>query len=189
MIPHLIDALVVATLVVAGVTLWTLRTTFVARGDRHRAAAFAASEAVLFVSVIARVISDLSPISLIGYGAGVAIGTYIGSWIDARVKSSGALEYRVVADEGGPEIAAALMERGWPVTAMPAHGLYGAATVLFTVIDRSDQPKLVADLVGVAPEAFWTVEEIRGVRATQLPPRFHQVGDSARRAPMVEAPS
>lgn len=87
---QIVDVAVVTGLVVAGVALWTLRTTYIARGERHRAAVFGAAEAVLFVSVVARVVTDLGPVSLVGYGIGVAAGTYVGTWLDSKVRSGGA---------------------------------------------------------------------------------------------------
>lgn len=170
------DLALVALLAMVGVALWTLRTIYVSRGDRARATWFGSVEAMLFVAVISHVITPLNPARLIGYGIGVAAGTYAGSRLGNLIGGTGAIEVRTILQEGFEGVARDLMERGWPVTATQAFGVSGEVTVLVTVLERMHEARYLDDVTELAPHAFWTVEEIKGFGASELPDHYRQVG-------------
>ena len=65
-----------ALLAIASVGLWTLRVAVTARGRSGIAAVVAAVEAVVFAVAFTNVAANLdSPVRILGYAAGVAIGT------------------------------------------------------------------------------------------------------------------
>lgn len=164
------DVLVVAMLATGGVVLWTLRTVFVARGRRVLATLFSAVEAVSFVAVVSRVIMPLSVDRLVGYGAGVALGTYLGTWFGNVIGVSGALEIRVILTQDCDRVATTLRSIGWPVTTARASGAEGEVAVLVTILDRKDKDPFLDDVDRVAPDAFWTVEDIEDVRVVRRSP-------------------
>lgn len=169
MVGQLIDVAAVAFLAMLGVALWTLRTVYVARGDRVRATMFGAIEAMVFVSVVSKVITPLEPIRLVGYGLGVSAGTYVGSWLGNLIGGSGALEVRTIVPDDHERLGPTLRARGWPVTTTRASGISGCVAVLVTIVDRRDKDRYLRDVAELAPEAFWTVEEIADLRAVARP--------------------
>lgn len=79
------------------VGLWTLRVALSARGRRVAASVTASLEAVLFALAFARVLDALDdPLRVVGYAAGVAVGTFAGLTLEAGS------ERRRTTASGGP---------------------------------------------------------------------------------------
>jgi uncharacterized protein YebE (UPF0316 family) len=69
------------------VALWTLRVALAARGRRLVASGTASVEALLFVVAFGRVMDALDdPVRLVGYAAGVAMGTFVGLTLETRAE-------------------------------------------------------------------------------------------------------
>jgi Domain of unknown function (DUF5698) len=76
---HVGDALTLMMLSMFGVGLWTMRVTLAASRRKLLTSGVAAIEAVVFVVSFSRLATDLDrPARLVGYAAGVALGTMIG---------------------------------------------------------------------------------------------------------------
>lgn len=75
-----------ALLACGSVGLWTVRVALTQRDNRPLAALVAACEAVFYLLAVGRIVSDLAAVDrLVGYGIGVAAGTYLGMSIDRRL--------------------------------------------------------------------------------------------------------
>lgn len=79
-------ALGMALLACGSVGLWTVRVTLTQRDNRPLAALVAAVEAMFYLLAVGRIVADLTAIDrLLGYGIGVAAGTYLGMGLDRRL--------------------------------------------------------------------------------------------------------
>jgi uncharacterized protein YebE (UPF0316 family) len=172
----LLDTLQMAGLAVVSVSLWTLRVALTARGRKVAGAVTAGLEAVVFILVFSRAAADLARIELlVGYAAGVALGTLAGVALDERL-SAGQSEVRVVTEGHDLSHVRALHEDGWPVTWIPGRGPDGDVTVAFVATDDQRLPTLVKALTESAPHAFWTVERLKSARSGRVHPGWLQVG-------------
>ena len=170
-----VEAPMMAALAIASVGLWTLRVATAARGRKLAGALIAAVEALVFALTFSHLVTDLSsPDRLVGYGLGVAIGTVLGLVVNDRL-TPGYTELQLVASGHVPEIVEEFGARGWPVTWSTASGPSGAVTQVAVTVDDLAVSTLVADVVEVAPNAFWTLRSLRAVNATPLPEGFRQV--------------
>ncbi len=168
-------ALGMAVLAMTSVGLWTLRVALTARGRKLVGASVAAVEAVVFALAFTSLASNLdSPVRLIGYAAGVALGTLLGLAVNERLPA-GVSEVDIVVDGHDPPLTDSLRRLGWPVTAFPGEGPSGAVTVICLAVDQSRVPELTGTVRRLAPEAFWTVQELGQVHASALPAGFIQV--------------
>lgn len=76
------------SLAVLSVSLWTLRVAVTARGNRTAGSGIAMVEALTFVTVYSQVVNSTDgPVSLIVYGLGVGLGTYLGVSMDRRIRA------------------------------------------------------------------------------------------------------
>ena len=152
-------------LAIVSVGLWTLRVAVAARGRRGLSAIVAAVEAVVFALVFSSLVSDLSSWDrIVGYGAGVAVGTVVGLVVSDRLNPGGVV-VEVVVPGSGDELRQAFLARGWPATTIPAGGVHGDATLLFLVV-RTGHADEILDLVeAVAPGAFWTTRPATSVHS------------------------
>jgi uncharacterized protein YebE (UPF0316 family) len=159
----LVSGVVMATMALGSVGLWTLRVAFTAKGRKVLGAAAAAVEAVVFAVAFSSLAASLdAPIRVIGYALGVAVGTVLGLYLEERA-SPGKSEIQVVVHGDDPGLVERLRSRGWPATSFAAEGPRGSVTVAFLAVDDAQVPKVVHVLQQTVPEAFWAVQQLRGV--------------------------
>jgi uncharacterized protein YebE (UPF0316 family) len=76
----------IAALVLVDVSLWTFRVAVMNRGDKRLGAALGAIQAVVSVTAIGQVVTNLdNPLNIAGYAIGVGAGTYLGVLADERL--------------------------------------------------------------------------------------------------------
>ena len=156
-------------LAMTGVGLWTLRVALTARGRKLVGAGVAAIEAVVFALAFTSVASNLgSPVRLTGYAVGVALGTLLGLAVNERLPA-GASEVDIVVEGHDPPLTQRLRLLGWPVTTFPGDGPSGPVTIICVAVDQSRVRELTATLLRLAPEAFWTVQDLGPVHLSALP--------------------
>ena len=169
---QLASGVAMAALAMASVGLWTLRVALTARGRKLVGAGVAAVEAVVFALAFTSLASNLgSPVRLAGYATGVALGPLLGLAVNERLPA-GASEVDIVVDGHDPPLAETLRRLGWPVTAFPGDGPSGPVTVICLAVDQSRVPELTGTLLRLAPDAFWTVQDLGPVHASALPAGF-----------------
>jgi uncharacterized protein YebE (UPF0316 family) len=177
-----VDVAGLSLLACLSVSLWTLRVTIAAAGRKVAAAGVAGVESLMFVLAFGTVLSSLQdPVRIAAYAVGVAGGTLLGMVVDERLSNGRAL-VRLVVDGSGVEETTRLREHGWPATRAAADGVHGAVAILAVAVDERALGRLNHDLDQVAPDAFRTVERLRDVRTTALPPSMHQPHGHSPRA-------
>ena len=151
--------LLIAGLVLSEVGLWQWRMVIAARGQRGGAMALGALGAVLQITAISQVVTNPhDPLSVAAYAAGVGLGVLLGLVAGERI-TPGTLGVTIVTAAHG--VADELWARGWPATLQPGVGEDGPVHVLFLAINERHESRLRRDLARVAPDAFWSTEELR----------------------------
>lgn len=136
------------------VSLGTIRTILIIRGDRYIAAGIGFFEILVYVLALGRVINALEePLRLFLYCTGFATGVIVGSWVEERM----ALGYRglqVITSPENQEVVEALRARGFGVTTWYAEGLEGPKLVMNMLVRRS-QAREAEDMIrGIDENAF-----------------------------------
>lgn len=156
---HIVRPAIIAALVVAEVGLWQWRMVMTARGKRGSPMLLGAIGALLQITAISQVVSNVhDPLSIGAYAAGVGIGVLLGLFAGDRF-TPGTIGVTIITAK--PGVADALWERGWPATVQAGHSELGPVTVLSVAINRRQEGRLHRDVTHLAPEAFWTTEEVR----------------------------
>jgi uncharacterized protein YebE (UPF0316 family) len=151
--------LLIAGLVIAEVGLWQWRMIITTRGKRASAVLLGALGAVLQITAISQVVTNLQdPLSVGAYAAGVGIGVLLGLVAGDRL-TPGTIGVRIITTI--PEVAGGLWARGWPATVQSGHGENGPVHVLFVAINRRHEARLHRDVAHLAPQAFWSIEDLR----------------------------
>jgi uncharacterized protein YebE (UPF0316 family) len=167
--------LVILSLRVVDVSLDTMRVLSAVRGARWVAAGLGFFQALIWIVVVGNAIRYLDSVwHVIGYAAGFAAGTLAGISIENAL-AYGLATVRVVSRDGAVEIAAALRERGYGVTAFGGEGRDGRVEILNSVVQRQDLADVMRIVDRWDPGAFVTVEE----------PKLLRGGSVARRAGML----
>lgn len=160
----LLNALLIFVLRVANNAIGTVRLVSLARQQQLTTAILGFFEALIFAITMASVVTDLSNlVNLVAYCLGFSVGSFIGLKLEARFITT-YMTVNIVTAERGHDIAVALREHGFGVTEHSGEGLSGEVTMLRSVVNRRDVPRIL-DIVGkVHPNAFVSVEEARAVQ-------------------------
>lgn len=150
-------------LALLSVSPWTFRVSITARGLKLASAVMAAVEAVIYVLSFSQLITDIgSPGRVLGYGAGVAVGTALGLVLDDKT-SRGHTELHLVAHGDRADLVRYFSDLGYPATSAAATGPDGPVTMMWLTVSDA-KIRQVSDLVrDRAPEAFWTLRRLQDV--------------------------
>jgi uncharacterized protein YebE (UPF0316 family) len=167
---HALRPLLIAGLVTTEVGLWQWRMVIAARGNRPSAMLLGAIGAILQITAIGQVVTNLSdPLSIAAYAGGVGIGVLLGLIAGDRLTPG---KVSVTIATAVPGVADALWARGWPATMQSGHGEHGPISILSVAISRDDEGQLHRDVRELAPEASWRIEELRSSSPGFEPDRY-----------------
>jgi uncharacterized protein YebE (UPF0316 family) len=148
---------------ITDVSLGTVRTTMIIRGQRKWAALIGFVEITIWVVAISRVITNLDTVwNIFAYSGGFASGTLLGMWIEDKL-ALGYANLHIVSLAKGIEIAECLRRNGHGATLLEAEGKSGPVHLINVIITR----RQVADVIRLVNEidatSFVTVEDTRKV--------------------------
>jgi uncharacterized protein YebE (UPF0316 family) len=162
-------ALLIFVLRILDVSIGTLRVLYMVRSRRLVAAALGMLEAGVFIVAIASVFKHVdSPLSMLGYAAGFAVGTVVGITVERWI-ASGSILLRVISREKSAEILAAMREKSFGVTAVRGEGRDGPVLILFLVTKRKRAAQAMKLIDEMDSDAFVTVESVSEARGGYLP--------------------
>lgn len=155
--------IVIFCLRIVDVSLATLRMLMIMRGRKWIAPLIGFVEVLIWIFAVGTAIRYLhSPLHLIGYAGGFAMGNLAGLWLEEKM-ALGMAAVRVVSQNRGQDIAGALRGEGFGVTQLAGSGRNGQVEVLYAVLRRRDVPAALRQIEVRDPEAFITVEEPRAI--------------------------
>lgn len=161
---ELLIALAIFGLRVVNYAISTLRMVSIARNQRIASSIMATLEALIFAVVLANIVNDLENlVNLFAYCAGAAAGNYVGMALETRLIKGFAI-VNIFSSNTSQEIATALREAGYGVTATLGEGRDGAVLTLRSVINKREVNRLTKIVQKISPSAFIAVEEARSVQ-------------------------
>lgn len=145
---------------VLDVSLGTMRIVFVSRGLKYLAPVVGFFEVIIWLLAIRAIMQNLNNVvCYIAYGAGFAMGTFVGLYIEKRLAIGNSL-IRIITQKDSMELINHLRSKGYGVTNMEANGINGRVHVIYIIIKRCDFQD-VADIIRqYNPKAFFTVEDV-----------------------------
>jgi uncharacterized protein YebE (UPF0316 family) len=146
---------------VADMSLDTLRLLFMMRGRKVLAALIGATQAAIFILAVSQVLrGPLNFWTVLGYAGGFGAGVLLGMVAEERL-ALGYSMFRIYSAAHGKELTKALRAAGHAVTEFTGQGKDGNIALLTCAVSRKDGPALRALIVGLDPEAFVTIEEVK----------------------------
>jgi len=147
---------------IADQSFGTMRTISIFRGFKVLAAVFGFLEVLIWINVVAQVITNLDEWYLgVVYAAGFAAGSFVGMWIESRL-AIGHQMVRVIARRD-VDLANKLWELNYAVVEMDGRTKSGDVDILFVAEKRRDVPKLLRKIHELDPQAFFTIEDVKQV--------------------------
>ncbi|WP_158734619.1 DUF2179 domain-containing protein [Alteribacillus sp. YIM 98480] len=165
--------LIIFTINIVYVTLFTLRMIFTLKGQRYFAGTIGMTEIVVYVLGLGLVLDNLDNIlNLAAYAIGYGTGVVVGMKIEEKL-ALGYITVNVITKEYEPDIPNALRDKGYGVTNWVAYGREGerlmmqiltsrrSETDLYNIVKKLD-PK--AFIISHEPKAFFGGFWVKGVR-------------------------
>ncbi|MBO6584500.1 MAG: DUF2179 domain-containing protein [Gracilimonas sp.] len=146
---------------IADVSLGTLRITMVSRGYKWQSALLGFFEVLIWVIVVAQLLKNLNHwVNYVAYAAGFSAGTFIGLYIEDKMKV-GTVLIRIITLDKSDELIEALKEAGVAITSVDAKGGFNDVKVIFTVLKRKKLNKVYDIVKEIDPEAFFSTEDVK----------------------------
>ena len=143
------------------VTLATLRNIFISKGFRKIVPFIGFFEVLIWLIAMKQVMSHVDNVlSYVAWAGGFSAGTYVGMRIEERL-ALGTQVIRIITNQLSPELIAALRAANHGITVVDAEGSKGPVKMIFTVVERTSVPDVIAILEQHQPNAFFSVEDVR----------------------------
>lgn len=156
------------------VSLGTLRIMFVSKGLRWRATLLGFIEVLIWIIIVAQIFQNLDNwFNYIAYAAGFSAGTYIGMYLEERMKM-GIQIFRIIVGKERDALVETLKEHQFRVTSLDGEGKYGPVKVIFTVAKRKRWQELATIVNQYAPNSFYSVEDVKHVSQMDEEVQPHQ---------------
>lgn len=143
------------------VTLATLRNVFISRGIRNIVPILGFFEVLIWLVAVTQTVKNLSNfVCYIAFAGGYSMGIYVGLKIESKL-ALGKQVIRIITNQDTSALVHALYEAQMGVTVIDGHGVKGPVKVIFSTLKRKDVEIVDKIIKTHAPNAFYTVEDIR----------------------------
>jgi len=157
---------------IANVCMETLRIVFLSKGMKYLAPVIAFFEIIIWLLAIVGVLNNLSNISyFLAYAFGFALGTYVGLVIEERLSIGMVIMRIITTNETSAGIAAFLQTEQFGTTSLSAQGARGGVTMIISLVNREDVPRITRHIQETSPDAFFSIEDVRYVNQGVFRPR------------------
>lgn len=146
------------------ISISTLRTFAVARGRRLPAWILGFTQAILFVTAVSAVLTELDNLwNMLAFAAGMATGNVIGMTIE-RLLAPGHSLLRMYSPGRGEALTKELRGQGYGATLVSGKGLDGTVSVIYCYVPRRKVPKIKKQIIDHDPDVYISVENVRQLR-------------------------
>lgn len=149
---------------IADQTLGTLRFIFLSKGYKYIAPILGFFEVIIWLLAVTQIIKNVdNVISYVAYGAGFAMGNYIGMLIEEKL-SLGKVMLRIIPKKDTSDLIEHMKSQNYGITVIDAQGSLGDVKMIMSIMDRKDTKELIPMINKFNPHAFITIEDIRAVK-------------------------
>jgi uncharacterized protein YebE (UPF0316 family) len=163
------------------VTLCTIRTIFVARGQKYLAPLLGFFEVSIWLFAIGAVMKNLSNTSCyIAFAGGFTLGNFLGVLIEKKLAMGSAM-VRIITQKDADALIERLKEAGYGVTSITGQGGTGPVRIVLTVVKRKELGNVQAIIRGFDPAVFYSIDEVQKAARGVFP-----LGRSRSWSPLLE---
>ena len=130
------------------ITIQSLKTVLMVKGQSLRAAALGFVECLIWGLAISTIIGSLGDnYYLLGfYCVGYATGLYLGATLEAKIALGTSNLELIANDDSTEKITAYLKENGKGYTVFDGYGSTGKMNMIFVVLSRKEAPKVLKEI-------------------------------------------
>ncbi|MBK7029111.1 MAG: DUF2179 domain-containing protein [Bacteroidales bacterium] len=142
-------------------SIGTMRLIFISKGLKYIAPFLGFFEVIIWLLAVGQIMQHLDNwLSYIAYGAGFAMGNFIGIKLEERL-SLGTVIIRVILSRESPELVNALTSQNFGLTLVDGEGAKGKIKIIFSIIRRKEIQGFVQTVHEFNPTAFYTIEDVK----------------------------
>jgi uncharacterized protein YebE (UPF0316 family) len=148
---------------ICDVTIGTIRIVMVAKGQKIWAPLLGFFEVTIWLLAISRIFENLDNwICYFAYGAGFATGNYIGLIVEEKL-AMGIVKIQIITRKPADTLIEKLMEAGYGITHQEAKGGIENVSIIYSIIKRTELPKMAEQIKTYNPNAFYSIEDVKFV--------------------------
>ncbi len=147
-LPQIAVCFIVCIAKIVEITIQSLKTCMMVKGQRMKAAMLGFAECVIWGLVISTIIGTLGDniFLLLFYCVGYSVGLFLGSTIENKL-ALGTSNLEIIANDDSTEkICEYLKEHNMGYTVLEGHGSKDKMNMIFIVLSRKDASKVLKDL-------------------------------------------
>jgi len=148
---------------ICDVTIGTIRIVMVSKGEKIWAPVLGFFEVLIWLLAISRIFENLDNwVCYIAYGLGFATGNYVGLKIEEKL-AMGIIKIQIITRKPADILIEKLHEAGYGITHQDAKGGKENVSIIYSIIKRTDLPKMAEQIKTYNPNAFYSIEDVRFV--------------------------
>ncbi len=148
---------------ISDVTIGTIRIVMVSKGEKMIAPLLGFFEVLIWLIAISKIIENLDNwVCYIAYGAGFATGNYIGMIIEEKL-AVGIVQLQIITRRDAQELIEKLKVDGYRITHLDANGSVEEVSVIYSIIKRTELPKMIEIIRTYNPKAFYSIADVKFV--------------------------
>lgn len=156
---------------IADQTIGTIRIVMVSKGQKFWAPLLGFFEVLIWLLAISRIFENLDNwVCYLAYGAGFATGNYIGLLVEEKL-ALGIVKIQIITRKPADELINKLIDAGYGITHQNAKGGTEKVSIIYSIIKRSEIPKMAERIKAYNPNAFYSIEDVRFVNQGIFPPK------------------
>jgi uncharacterized protein YebE (UPF0316 family) len=149
---------------VCDVTIGTVRSLLVSRRHRILVPILGFLEMLVWLLAVRQVVFNLTNwVCYVAFAGGFAVGNIVGMRLEERL-AVGVQVIRIITHKEAKDLIECLQNAGYGVTTLDAQGRSGKVSVIFTIVKRSEQKKVISIIEQFNPQAFYSIEDISAAK-------------------------
>lgn len=147
------------------VSIMTLRTVLMTKGEKLYAASLGAVEVSIWLYLMSTILSNIQddPWRIVAYAVGFSAGIYLGSVLEEKI-GVGLVTIHVISDiREGREIASLLRSNNIAVTNLKGEGRDAGKSILVIYIKRRSKREAIKLIKSSCRDAFISVYDVKNV--------------------------
>ena len=159
LLPPIAVCLLVCCAKIVEITISSLKTCMMVKGQRLKAAGLGLVEITIWGLVISTVITTLGDnlLLLLFYAVGYATGLFLGSTIESKIALGTSSLELIAGDESTEKIIAYLGEQGRGYTVFDGYGSTDKMNMIFIVLPRREATRLLRDIRRICDNKVFVV--------------------------------
>lgn len=144
----IVVCLIVCAAKIIEITIQSLKTCMMVKGQRLKAAALGFTECIIWGLVISTIIGTLGDnlFLLLFYCVGYATGLFLGSTIESKIALGTSNLSLIANDESTKKIIEYLKENNKGYTVFDGHGSTDKMNMIFVILPRKEAPRVLKDI-------------------------------------------